>query len=120
MSFAGIRGELIFPGNASDANLKTYFPESIMGLFVELTVYVEYSAGAAAGKVQIQTAYPSRTASNLRYNGVWGNVGSTIDWAVEASQKYASVSGVFADLRLNIDTAVTTGTVRAFFVAAPH
>jgi hypothetical protein len=119
MSFAGIRGELIFPGNASDANLKTYFPESIMGLFVELTVYVEYSAGSAAGKVQIQTAYPSRT-SDLRYNGTWANVGSTIDWAAVSSQKYASVSGVFADLRLNIDTAVTTGTVRAFFVAAPH
>ncbi len=125
MARALINQELKFNGNASDANLVAYFPPSCLGQYVEFTVYVEYASGSSAGKVQIQTAYtplaggePNRAAI---FTGTWANVGSTIDYAATAPiVKYASVTGVFSDLRLIIDTAVTSGSVKAYVVAASH
>ncbi len=105
---------LTFSGNASDANCTAYFPKSLRGQTIEMTIYVEFSSTAAAGKVQVQTA------KNNEYTGTWANLGSTIDFAAASSQKYASVTGVFDRLRLDIDTAITTGTVRAWVVAASH
>ncbi len=119
--------ELTFAPNATGQNSVAYVPTVLLGQYDEFTIYIEFSTGAAAGKVQIETAFPSQgtvygnNAYPLTvgsYGGTWAAVGSTIDFAVETSQKYASVTGVFALLRVRIDTAVTTGTVKAFIVAS--
>ncbi len=114
-----LRQELTFGPDATTQHSYAYFPPSLRGQYVEWTVYVQFSAGTSAGKIQIQTSYESETEPALA-SLVWANVGSTIDWAAASSQKYASVTGVFDRLRLDIDTAITGGTIRAFVVAASH
>lgn len=117
--------ELTFSGNASDQNCTAYVPTNVLAQFKEFTIYIEFSAGSQAGKAQIETAFPSQGTVYSNgyplvvgsYAGTWAAVGSTIDWAAESSQKYASVTGVFAQLRVRISTAVTTGTMKAFIVA---
>lgn len=124
-----IYAELVFKPDAASQNSKAYVPAEIMSQTDEFTVYVEFSAGSAAGKIQIQTAFQLSPQMQLQGGPspapdidslVWANVGSTIDWAAASSQKYASVTGVFSAIRLNIDTAITTGTVRAFIVAKKY
>jgi hypothetical protein len=110
--------ELTFSGNASDANVTALIPTSLRGQFVEFTIYIEFSSGSAAGKVQLETSWQDPGHQALQYAGTWAAVGATIDWAAASSQKYVSVTGVFGTLRLRIDTAVTTGTVKAYIVAA--
>lgn len=115
--------ELTFGPDATTQHSYAYFPPALRGQYVELIVYIQFSSGSAAGKIQIQTSCPdgwSPATGNpgVQYGGTWANVGSTIDWAAQSSQKYAAVTGVFADLRLDIDTAITTGTVRAFVVGS--
>jgi hypothetical protein len=88
------------------------FPESVRGHYTEFTVYIIFSSASAAGAVQIETA------SDYSYTGTWGAVGSPIAWAANTSQKYASVTGAFAALRLRISTTVTSGTVSAWVVAS--
>lgn len=118
-----VRYELTFGPDATSQNSKAYFPTNTnwgadpradeittVSEVDEWIVIVQFSSGAAAGKMQIQAAHSGD------YGGVWANVGSTIDWAAQSSEKYAAVSGVFPALRVNIDTAVTTGTVRVFVV----
>lgn len=99
---------------ATAQNDKAYFPDSLRGQYIEFIVYIEFSTGAAAGKVQIQTAH------TRDYTGTWANVGSTIDFSAETKTAYAAVTGVFGALRLNVDTAVTSGTVTAKVVAAAN
>lgn len=111
-----VKQQLTFSGNASDQDCVAYFPPSLNGLYEEFTVYIEFSSGSAAGKAQIETAFPSPDIKTDTYAGTWAAVGSTIDWAAQTSQKYASVTGVFAMLRVRISTAVTTGTMKAFVV----
>ena len=100
-------------GGTAAQNTYANFPDAVRGQYVELIVYVQFSSGASTGKVQIQTAY---TAD---YAGTWANVGSTIDYAAASSQKYAAVTGIFGALRVNIDTAVTGGSVRVFVMGSP-
>ncbi len=103
---------LTFNGNASDQNCIAIFPPSLRGQYVEFIVYIIFSTGSAAGKVQIETAH------DKDYSGTWATVGNTIDFAAATSEKYAAVTGVFGALRLRIDTAVTTGTVSGWVVAS--
>lgn len=110
--------ELVFigglaAGGTTTQNTKAYFPDEVRGQYVEMIVYVQFSATSSAGKFQIQTAY------SKDYTGTWANVGSTIDWAANTSQKYAAVTGVFGALRVNCDTAVTDGSARVFVMGAP-
>lgn len=118
-----VRAELTFGPDATTINSKAYFPGNtnwgadprqdeiqVVTEVDEWIVIVQFSTGAAAGKIQIQTAHSGD------YTGTWANVGSTIDWAAQTSEKYAAVSGLFPALRVNIDTAITTGTVRVFVV----
>ncbi len=111
--------EVTFGPDATTSGSNAYVPPVLNGQYTEYTVYVQFSSGASAGKVQIQTAYESPTEPDLA-SLTWANVGSTIDYAAAHAQKYASVTGVFKSLRLNIDTTVTSGTVRAWVVAASH
>ncbi len=119
--------ELTFNGNASDQDLVAYVPNVLLAQYDEFTIYIEFSAAAAAGKAQIETAFPSQgtvyggNAYPLTigsYAGTWAAVGSEMAWAVATSQKYTSVTGVFALLRVRITTAVTSGTMKAYIVAA--
>jgi hypothetical protein len=87
-------------------------PDSVRGHYTEITIYILFSHGSSAGKVQIETA------SEYTYANTWAAVGSTIDWAAEDSQKYAAITGVFGALRLRVTTAVTGGTVSAWIVAS--
>lgn len=120
MSRALIAQELIFNNATATGTVSgsyAYFPTSLRGQYSEWTVYVEYGASTTAGKVQIETAFSAdRNAAD--YSGVWANIGSTIDWATGASQKYASVTGVFDLLRLEVNTSVANGPLRAYVVAA--
>lgn len=118
MSGPLIAQELIFSGNASDQNCVAYVPQSLAGQFVEMTFYIQFSTGAAAGKAQIETACSLEPFHD--YAGTWAPVGSTIDFVTQTSQKYASVTGVFQWLRVRIDTAVTTGTMKVYLMAASH
>lgn len=111
--------ELTFGPDATTQHSYAYVPSVLNGQYVEFTIYVQFSAGTSAGKIQIQTSYVNPQEPALA-SLVWANVGSTIDWAAASSQKYASVTGVFSALRLDIDTAITGGTVRAWIVAASH
>lgn len=113
-----LKQELTFGPDATTQHSYAYFPDVLRGQYIEFTVYVEFSAGSAAGKIQIQTAFANEPVRT--YAGVWANIGNTIDWAAQSSQKYASVTGVFDMLRLDIDTAITTGTVKAYVIAASH
>ncbi len=111
--------ELTFSGMTQDS--VAVFPKVERGQYVEYTVYVEFGAGVGAGKIQIETSFPDLTnGADKEYGGSWAAIGSTIDWSAASAQKYASITGVFADLRLRVDTAVTGGTARAYVVAASH
>lgn len=113
-----LKQELTFAPDATTQHSYAYFPDVLCGQYVEFTVYIEFSAGSAAGKVQLQSAFAVEPVRS--YAGVWANVGSSVDWAAESSQKYVSVTGVFDMLRLDIATGVTTGTVKAYVIAASH
>lgn len=117
MSRPVLMQELFFSGTGLTAGDVAYFPQSLRGQFVEFTVYIQFGASVSAGKVQIETSFP---ADGVSYGSTWAVIGSTIDWAAQNTQKYASVTGVFADLRLNINTTVANGPMRAFVVAASH
>jgi hypothetical protein len=123
-----VYGELTFGPDATSQNSVAYIPDTILAQSKEFTIYVFFSAGSAAGKIQAQTAFvlsPQMKAEGHNIivepqsTATWASVGSTIDWAAASTWKYASITGVFSAFRLNIDTAVTTGTVRAFIVARP-
>jgi hypothetical protein len=118
MSRPLLRQELIFSGDQTTSGSKAYFPNTMRGQYVEWTVYVEYGASTTAGKVQVETAFALEPAAD--YSGTWANVGSSIDWAAATTQKYASVTGVFDLLRLEITTTVANGPVKAYVVAASH
>lgn len=118
-----VRAELTFGPDATTINSKAYFPgntnwgadprQDEIGSISEVDewiVIVQFSAGSAAGKIQLQVAHSGD------YTGTWANEGSTIDWAAQTSEKFAAISGVFPAIRANIDTAITTGTVRVFVV----
>jgi hypothetical protein len=113
-----LKQELTFAPDAATADSVAYFPDVLAGQYIEWTVYIEFSSGAAAGKAQIQTAFAVDPVRS--YGGTWANVGNTIDFSAASSQKYASVTGVFDLLRINIDTTVTTGTMKAYVIAASH
>jgi hypothetical protein len=126
--------ELKFSGNASTGNDIAYVPPLIAGSYKDFTVYVEFSGASTTGAVQIESAFPTALPTGAGYGvpypldsigatdytGTWAAQGSAITWATGASgtQKTASVVGPFALLRCRISTAVTSGTVRAFIVAA--
>lgn len=114
-----LKQELTFGPDATAQHSYAYVPASLNGQYVELTFYVQFSAGSAAGKIQIQTAYVDPQEPSIA-SLVWSNIGSTLDWAAASSQKHVNITGAFSALRLDIDTAVTTGTVRAWIVAASH
>jgi hypothetical protein len=122
MSGPVLKQKLTFSGDGLVSGSKAYFPDSFRGQFTEWTVYIEFGASVTAGKIQIETAFAdtSVTSSNADYSGTWAAVGSTIDWAAATTQKYASVTGVFDLLRLNISTTVANGPVTAYVVAASH
>ena len=124
MSDAVLRQDLTFSGDKSTSGSKAYFPASMRGQYLNWTVYVEYSGGSSAGKVQIETAFADQkvTPGIADYTGTWANLGSTIDWATGASgrQKTASVVGIFDLLGLEITTTVTSGTAKAWVIASPQ
>jgi len=106
--------EVFFVPDASSQHSFAYLPKMLAGTTIELAVYILFSHGTTAGKVQIQSApYHDYPASN-----VWANEGSTIDWAVEDSTKVGRLTGLFGALRLDIGTAVANGTIRAWVIAS--
>ena len=112
-----LRQEIAFSGNASTSGCVAYFPNALRGQYLDWTVYVEYSASTSAGKVQVETAITANE-NVADYAGVWAVIGSTIDWAVESSQKVAAVTGCYDLLRLKINTTVASGTVKGYVLAS--
>jgi len=129
MSAPVIVAELKFNNDRSTGNSVAYVPPNIAGSYKDFTVYVEFSGGSTTGAVQVESAFPTDIPTGTGivypfvqtdYTGTWAAQGSAISWATGASgtQKTASVVGPFALLRCRISTAVASGTVRAFIVAA--
>lgn len=107
-----INQELFFAPDSATQHSYAYFPATANPNFYRLTVYILFSVGTTAGKVQLQSApYQNYPASS-----VWANEGSSIDWAVESSTKALHIEGVYGALRLDIATAVANGTVRAWVI----
>lgn len=117
--------EVTFLPDASTQHSFAYLPRSCNGQYAEYTVYIMASAGVSAGAVQIQTSFPPPASGQTQildpppplYTGTWANTGSPITASSASTQTYGSVSGSFADVRLDISTAISGGTVRAFVVA---
>ena len=106
--------EIFFTPDATAQHSYAYLPEGIIGKSIELAVYILFSHGSSAGKIRVQSApYQAYPGSNT-----WANEGNTIDWAAEDSTKVARLTGLFGALRLDIDTAVTSGTVRAWIICS--
>jgi len=107
-----INQELFFVPDAATQHSYAYFPATVNPYFDRLTVYILFSHGTTAGKVQLQSApyhdYPGSFA--------WANEGSTIDWAAEDSTRALHIDGVYGALRLDISTAVANGTIRAWVI----
>lgn len=105
--------EVFFAPDSATQHSYAYLPPIICGKTIELAVYILFGAGTGAGKVQVQSApyhdYPATST--------WANEGNTIDWAAASSTKVARLTGLFGALRLDIDTAVTGGTIRAWVIA---
>lgn len=111
-SRVAINQELFFVPDSATQHSYAYFPPNINPWFYHLTVYILFSHGTTAGKVQLQSApYHDYPGSN-----VWANEGSSIDWAVEDSVKALHIDGVYGQLRLDIATAVANGTIRAWVI----
>lgn len=103
--------EIFFTPDATAQHSYAYVNcPALDGKGIELAVYVWFSHGSSAGKIQIQSApFHDYPASNA-----WANEGNTIDWAAEDSVKVGRLTGLFGALRCDINTAVTSGTVRVF------
>ena len=75
--------EIFFLPDASSQHSYAYLPAIPPGESIELAVYILFSHGTTAGKVQVQSApyhdYPNSNA--------WANEGSTIDWAADPCRK---------------------------------
>jgi hypothetical protein len=105
--------EIFFAPDSATQHSYAYLPKTLAGKTIELAVYILFGSGTGAGKVQVQSApYHDYPASYT-----WANEGNTIDWAAATSTKVARLTGLFGALRLDIDTAVTGGTIRAWVIA---
>lgn len=104
-----LRQQLIAAQTAQDT--VALVPDSLSGQFIEYTLYIEFSAGAAAGSVVLETAW------DAAYAGTWANIG-TVAWSAASKAHYVSVTGVFSALRVRIASAITTGTINAYIIAA--
>jgi len=109
-----INQELFFQPDATSQHSYAYFPAFTNPHFDRLTVYILFSHNAAAGKVQLQSApYHDYPATNT-----WANEGSEIAFVEDDSTKALHIDGVYGALRLDITTAVTAGTIRAWVIGA--
>lgn len=106
--------EIFFTPDAASQHSYAYLPPIVSGKTIELAVYILFGTGTGAGKVQIESApYHDYPASNT-----WANEGTSIDWAAADSTKVGRLTGLFGALRLDITTAVTGGTIRAWVICS--
>lgn len=88
-----------------------YFPDSLMGQYLEFTLYVTFDHTSAAGVITLETA-PSAD-----YAGTWASIG-TVTWAAIDKAHYVSVTGTFKSVRARISSAVTSGTCDLYLIAS--
>jgi hypothetical protein len=82
---------------------------SAIAQITEAGIHVEFSAGAAAGVVLVETA------SDPNYAGTWAIL-ATVNWSAESKSHYVGLTGVYRCIRVRISSAVTGGTVTVWFV----
>lgn len=75
----------------------------------EVTFYLVFSAGAAAGAVQIEES------AIEGYAGTWAPIGSAVTFGNDV-QKTVKASGVNMFVRARISSAITGGTVTIYTV----
>lgn len=102
--------QLLDAKSAADATGIGVVTQADIANVSEFGFYIEFSAGAAAGTVLIETA------SMDNYTGTWA-VLDTIAWAAASKSHYTAIKGVLRALRVRISGAVTGGTVNVFLVA---
>lgn len=107
-TFQVFRGQVM--GAQTALNTVAQVPDDISGRFTECSVYVVFSAGAAAGQVVVETAHAAT------YTGTWANL-ATVNWAAESKVHVASITGVYLATRIRIASAITGGTITIYFVA---
>ena len=109
---------IVFSGDKSALNSAWYFPYSKNAASIEYTVYITFDSNAAAGTVVLETAPPAdSTDQGGPFTGTWSNI-ATFTFATNNTTKHTSVTGVFKHLRVRISSAITSGTVSGWAVAA--
>lgn len=68
----------------------------------EIAFYIEFTTGANAGVVKIETARENE------YGGTWA-VLSTITYAAAPAVQYVAITGIFRAVRARISTAIGGG-----------
>ncbi len=104
---------LIDAKTAADTTGIGVVPEEMCGRYVEATFYVDFSAGAAAGVVLIESA------STRNYSGTWV-VEGTVTFSAESKAHRVSLNLLTGAMRARISSAVTTGTVNVRFFASTN
>ena len=100
-----------FAPDATTAGSLCVMPPTLHGLALEWTFYIEFSAGSAAGVVQVETA------SNRDYTGTWASE-ATVTWSAASKAHVVHITALMQAVRLRISTTVTGGTVVAYAMAA--
>lgn len=80
-----------------------------MGRCRETAIYIEWSGGATAGAVVVESAF------NEAYAGTWANL-ATVNWVSATRVDIVQITGVHGALRTRVSSAITGGTVNTWVV----
>ena len=84
----------------------------ISGYIDTFSIYVEFSSGAAAGTIELETA------DDVNYTGTWAHQ-ATISWVAGSSQQVASFSHIaLGAIRARVTGTVTSGTAKITMVTS--
>jgi hypothetical protein len=78
---------------------------------LDLSLYIEWSAGTSAGNIVFEEAYAPNTT------GVWSQINATA-WSVASSTDVVHAIGRWRSVRCRVETAISGGTVTVYLAGA--
>ncbi len=78
---------------------------------LDLSLFIEWSAGTSAGNIVFEEAYAPNTT------GVWSQISATA-WSVASSTDVIHNIGRWRSVRARVETAVAGGTVTVYLAGA--
>ena len=78
---------------------------------LDLSLFIEWSAGTSAGNIVFEEAY------SPDYDGVWSQVGAQA-WSVVSSVDVIHAIGRWRSIRCRVETAISGGTVTVYLAGA--